>query len=696
MSNKETQRPNQGWSNTVPPRQDNPSGTGQADPIRKPAISAENRLKGAMQALGELARNLESNIANDVAEHGAARDTSQANTPAPAAGTERLEGNMEEKNNQAQPNQPLPEQPAPAQAQPNQAQPNQAQPEQPGYAQAAGSQAGSPQAGSPQAPPNPYAAMPPYGYPPPYGAYPYGYPPAYPPMMPPQMMPQMMPMGMPMQQPQAQQDERSEYEKRAAMRVVYEDGQEQGQPQQMQMQPMMYPGAYPYFPGYPPMMQPYGMYPPQAQLYPQTEQLDQEKKPEPADDYLAGMQVLYESDSHEIEESDDPDDLFIDTASIKDLYEDLAHTAKPLDGDSSAISTSLSDLFLEVEEGSKHKEKRSKRALQAILPWAGDSTAEKLRKIVMLLSIIAMIITVPVILWMYILEPQVTLSEIHSYSDLIVKNTDSDEKAAWAKLYEKHPEKEFPNGMLSKFAEAYLVNNDLAGWVSVPNIGIDYPVMQREDDADSSVTDPYLKDGNKYYLKHGMKHESSKRGIPFFEKSNNLRSLGRNTTIFGHNMQTDDLIFGSLEQYESIEGFQKAPLIYMSTLYKDYCFKVYAVFYSNGGKRTPSEYMLNYIFPNVSTDAVFETYIDELDRRKLYSTGVDIKPSDKILTLSTCEYLFDNCRLVVVGRLLRPGESEKVDTKKAVKNTNPQYPQIYYDKQGISNPFKEYEGWIPS
>ena len=53
--------------------------------------------------------------------------------------------------------------------------------------------------------------------------------------------------------------------------------------------------------------------------------------------------------------------------------------------------------------------------------------------------------------------------------------------------------------------------------------------------------------------------------------------------------------------------------------------------------------------------------------RKLYTTGVSVMPDDKLLTLSTCTYEFDNARLVVIARLIREGESEESDFSKAAR-----------------------------
>ena len=100
-----------------------------------------------------------------------------------------------------------------------------------------------------------------------------------------------------------------------------------------------------------------------------------------------------------------------------------------------------------------------------------------------------------------------------------------------------------------------------------------------------------------------------------------------------------------------------------------------------------------YNFIDVSPEK-FESYIEEIDKRKLYTTGVDINANDKILTLSTCCYDFNEARLVVVARLKRDGESVNVDVSKAIENPNPKYPQAWYNafKKPV-NPYAEDTRW---
>ena len=83
-------------------------------------------------------------------------------------------------------------------------------------------------------------------------------------------------------------------------------------------------------------------------------------------------------------------------------------------------------------------------------------------------------------------------------------------------------------------------------------------------------------------------------------------------------------------------------------------------------------------------------YIEQVNQRKLYDTGVTLEPTDKIITLSTCIYDYGknvDTRLVVVGRLLREGENPSVDPSLVAVNPDPKFPQAYYNRKGMDNPY---------
>jgi sortase B len=172
----------------------------------------------------------------------------------------------------------------------------------------------------------------------------------------------------------------------------------------------------------------------------------------------------------------------------------------------------------------------------------------------------------------------------------------------------------------------------------------------------------------------------------------NFKTLHKNTVIYGHNMRHDDLIFGMLEDYRTPDGFKKAPVIECNTIYGDYTWLVYGVFITNSDPDDDNGYCLPYNFIDVDNQK-FADYIAEIDKRKLYSTGVDINENDKILTLQACVYDFDGAMIVVVAREKREGESISVDTSKAYKNPNPKFPQKWYDVNKKDNPYEGDPRW---
>lgn len=244
---------------------------------------------------------------------------------------------------------------------------------------------------------------------------------------------------------------------------------------------------------------------------------------------------------------------------------------------------------------------------------------------------------------------------------------------------------DFPENIQEKYKLPYAQNQDLTGWLTVPGTSIDMPVYQCEN--------------NSYYLKHDNYDTYTKYGTLFMDMTNDPLNLTRNTTIYGHNFD-NKLIFDELHNYQDLEFFKKVPVIEFNTIYKDYKWKVIAAFHTNGDAAGDNNYLFYYIASSFG-DNSFMKFYDELQQRSYIHTGVDVQPTDKILTLSTCTYFFDrngaleNARFVVVARLVRDGESEEVDVSKATENTNVRYPQLYFDVFGGTNPWKNASKWQP-
>lgn len=248
----------------------------------------------------------------------------------------------------------------------------------------------------------------------------------------------------------------------------------------------------------------------------------------------------------------------------------------------------------------------------------------------------------------------------------------------WAQLRAQYPNVAFPANLQLKYAKLYATNPDFVGYLSADGVGLNLPVVQTTDD--------------EKYLSKNFYGKSTKYGCPFVTHLNNIETLDTNTVIFGHHMN-DGTVFGALDKYKTIEGFKKAPVITFNTLYQDYQWKVIAAFVTNAYEKDDNGYVFRYYFTSLSTEERYAAYLNELAQRSIYDTGVDVLPSDKILTLSTCSHEFEDARFVVVARLVRPGESADVDLSRASVNSNPRYPQAYYDKKKQKNPFVNASQW---
>lgn len=248
----------------------------------------------------------------------------------------------------------------------------------------------------------------------------------------------------------------------------------------------------------------------------------------------------------------------------------------------------------------------------------------------------------------------------------------------WQELREQNPDIVFPEGIQLKYAKLYAQNTDFVGYLSAVGSELSTPVVQGEND--------------KEYVEKNFYGESTKYACPFVTSSNNIQPLDENTVIYGHHMR-DGSIFGTLDQYRTVDGYKEAPVITFNTIYGEYNFKVIATMITNINPKQDNGYVFTYYWTNLNNEVNHTAYLNQLSQRSLYDTGVDVNTTDKLLTLSTCCKDFDDARLVVVARLVRPGESLEVDTSRAVKNSNPRFPQAYYDKKNKKNPYADAYKW---
>ncbi len=245
---------------------------------------------------------------------------------------------------------------------------------------------------------------------------------------------------------------------------------------------------------------------------------------------------------------------------------------------------------------------------------------------------------------------------------------------------------QFPAGMLTGFAPLYATNRDTAGWIRIPGTNIDHVVLQTENNEDYSRYTYY---GN-YYV----------GGSIFMDYRNRLggsRGLSKNTILYGHYLQNQRGMFSDLASYMDVEYYREHPVIQLSTLYGNYSFKVIGAFIAAAEAKYDNA--LFYYWCDEFSDANTLGFANEVAFRSYFvNPSIDVEPTDKFITLSTCNHSLDiggmvNARFVVVGRLVREGEDTSVNTDAAYAQPDRRMPQAWYDRQGLTNPYAHYAIW---
>ena len=224
-------------------------------------------------------------------------------------------------------------------------------------------------------------------------------------------------------------------------------------------------------------------------------------------------------------------------------------------------------------------------------------------------------------------------------------------------------------------------NPDIVGWINIPTKDehsvspIDYPVLQRKDE----------EEGNDYYLTRDAFQNPEKAGAIFMDYRNDFDVVenrekttpnSENLVIYGHNMH-DYSMFGSLKMYINDDTYyDNHPIIELSSNYRKYKYKIFGMIIVDVDDTTETKfnYWNTHDFVNA---ADFYKYVNEVKRRTVRLTDVDVKYGDQLLTLSTCNSTFSQGRLVVFGRLLREGEN-LLEGCTSTPNPNIKWPNSYY------------------
>lgn len=207
--------------------------------------------------------------------------------------------------------------------------------------------------------------------------------------------------------------------------------------------------------------------------------------------------------------------------------------------------------------------------------------------------------------------------------------------------------------------------DDVVGWLRIPNSNINTPILQRAEKV------------NDYYLSHNIKGQLDKNGSNFADRrcdfsTGKREDLSWNTVLYGHSW-TDNLngsLFDQIKRFRNVEYAKSQPYIYFSTTEENMAWEVFAVF--------DADINLPYNRPDLEGKQR-EQLLNIVKSLSIYDYGIELKPDDKILTLSTCTYQVagfpkqkhpTDFRYVVMARLVPKGQATKTSASFTI-NENP-------------------------
>lgn len=197
------------------------------------------------------------------------------------------------------------------------------------------------------------------------------------------------------------------------------------------------------------------------------------------------------------------------------------------------------------------------------------------------------------------------------------------------------------------------VNPDVQGWLYQKGTVINYPVVQGTD--------------NDTYLHTRFDKQWSGGGTLFVDYRMEKDFKGFNSIIYGHHMK-DGSMFRSIRGYTKEEGYyDKHKTLELATPHGNYHLVVFSAFITKATDE--NTYKMTY------DEAEKQAYIDrawEQSELPITRDSVDVTKDDRLVTLSTCAYDYEEARYIVMCKMVPWTKAEVQAGKDAQKQINAQ------------------------
>jgi len=172
------------------------------------------------------------------------------------------------------------------------------------------------------------------------------------------------------------------------------------------------------------------------------------------------------------------------------------------------------------------------------------------------------------------------------------------------------------------------MNADTVAWIHMPG-ALDYPVVQGKN--------------NDYYLTHLIDGTYNQNGSIFMDCRNDPDLTNRNTYIYGHNMGNGTM-FAVLLKYSTPGFYEENRELILVTPDASYYLQPFSGYVTSSSS---GAYQWSF-----QDDNAYSTYLQEIMVCSEFVSDVEVTSEDRIVTLSTCSYAFDDARYVLHCKLV--------------------------------------------
>ncbi len=194
--------------------------------------------------------------------------------------------------------------------------------------------------------------------------------------------------------------------------------------------------------------------------------------------------------------------------------------------------------------------------------------------------------------------------------------------------YEQSPATQPANRPTVDFESLQAINPDVIAWIIMEGTNINYPVVQGKD--------------NSEYLYKLVDGSSNSAGSIFMDYRNHTDFIGRNTVLYGHHMKNETM-FAPITNYKKQSFYDEHPTCLILTPEGNYTLEFFAGYVAS---MNSDAWKLEF-----ESDDEYGAWLEQSVANSTFQSNICPTPQDRVVTLSTCSYEYDDARYVLLGIL---------------------------------------------